>query len=513
LSRRGEISIAGKAGIYLVALVISLCSLLGFSAPVYGQSAVETWDLPYGLDEDPIAINLYQFPGTATTVTMADIEDTMPAQLLVVWNYGGPGVGWKFFVPGWGASNTLIQLVPGKYYVGIVSHATSWELPSTPPPLEELEVSFIDVGQGDSILLDLGTTEVLIDGGPMSPGIVPYLQQYVDGPLEAMIATHPHADHIGDLIAVLDSFDVERIWTNGQTSGTQTYIDFMAKVNTESADVEVARRGETISVGNLSFEVLNPVEPLFGDYNNDAIVLMLRYGDIDFLFMGDAEQEAEAGMIATNQLEDIDILKVGHHGSNTASSQAFLEEVSPEVAIYMAGIGNQYGHPHAETITALQNIGTQIYGTDNCGTVIVSTDGNSYTVSTTKTCATPSPTPTPSPSPTPTEASDVQIVDIFYDGIVPQVESDEYVAIKNLGNSPENLAGWRLVDISDGHPSFTFPGYMLQLQETIRVYTNEIHVEWGGFSFGYGQAIWNNSDPDTAVLYDEQDREVSRRSY
>jgi PKD repeat protein len=89
----------------------------------------ETWGMPYGLDEDPIAINLYQFPGMATTVTLADIEDTMPAQFLVVWNYGGPGVGWRFFVPGWGASNTLTQLVPGTYYVGIVSTATSWEIP------------------------------------------------------------------------------------------------------------------------------------------------------------------------------------------------------------------------------------------------------------------------------------------------------------------------------------------------------------------------------------------------
>ena len=415
-----------------------------------------------------------------------------------------------------------LWLYPPNPYIGLdmwtaLDVVNAWLYPvtptPTPTPLEQLEVRFIDVGQGDAILIDLNNIEILIDGGPESDECSTYLSGYVDGALEAMIATHPHADHIGGLIAVLDSFDVERIWTNGQTSTTQTYIDFINKVNTEGADVEVARRGDTIAVGKLILEVLNPVEPLVGDYNNNSIVLMLSYGDIDFLFMGDAEQEAEGGMIAENQLQDIDILKVGHHGSRTASSQTFLEEVRPEVAIYMAGIGNQYGHPHAETITALQNIGAQIYGTDSCGTVIVSTEGIGYTVSTTKTCATPTPTSTPSPSPTPTGASDVQIIDIFYDGNVPQVESDEYVAINNLGNSAQELTGWRLVDIADGYPSFIFPSYMLQPQETIRVYTNEIHLEWGGFSFGYGSAIWNNSDPDMAALYDIEGYEVSRKSY
>ena len=251
---------------------------------------------------------------------------------------------------------------------------------TTEGTLPQLQVHYIDVGQGDSILLDLGATEVLIDGGSKSPGVVPYLQQYVDGPLEAMIATHPHADHIGGLIAVLDAFDVERIWTNGQTYSTQTYADFMGKVNAEGADVQVARRGDTIVAGNLTLKMLNPIDPLTQDTNNNSIVLMLSYGNVDFLFMGDAQQDSESSMIAAGQLQDIDILKIGHHGSRTSSSQAFLNIVRPEVAIYMAGIGNQYGHPHPETISALQAIGAQIYGTDTRGTITVTTDGNSYTV-------------------------------------------------------------------------------------------------------------------------------------
>ena len=109
--------------------------------------------------------------------------------------------------------------------------------------------------------------------------------------------------------------------------------------------------------------------------------------------------------------------------------------------------------------------------------------------------------------------SNVQITYIFYDGLVPRVESDEYVEITNLGSEPQDLAGWVLKDISEGYPSFTFPSYILAPGAKIRVYTNEIHSEWGGFSFGYGKAVWNNTDPDWAALYNAQGQEVSRKSY
>jgi hypothetical protein len=112
-----------------------------------------------------------------------------------------------------------------------------------------------------------------------------------------------------------------------------------------------------------------------------------------------------------------------------------------------------------------------------------------------------------------TIGSNVQITKIFYDGLVYRVESDEYVEITNLGSEPQDLAGWVLKDISEGYPSFTFPQYMLTPGSAIRVYTNETHPEWGGFSFRYGKAIWNNTSPDVAALYDAQGQEVSRKSY
>jgi len=122
-------------------------------------------------------------------------------------------------------------------------------------------------------------------------------------------------------------------------------------------------------------------------------------------------------------------------------------------------------------------------------------------------------TPTPTCTPTPSTATNVKITKIFYDGLEPRTESDEYVEIKNLGSEPVDLEGWVIKDISEGYPSLTFPAYILQPGESIRVYTNEIHPEYGGFSFGSGKAVWNNSSPDTAVLFNAQDQEVSRKSY
>ena len=256
--------------------------------------------------------------------------------------------------------------------------------PTTKPTADpdKLQVHFIDVGQGDAILIDLGATEVLIDAGEKSPGVTDYIEDYVDGHLEVVVATHPHADHIGGLIKVLDEFDVDNVWVNGDEATSKTYTDFMAEANDEGAQVHEARRGDTIVAGTLTFHVLNPIDPLFDNTNDNSIVLSLSYGSIDFIFTGDAEIEAEESMISAGILSDIDILKVGHHCSRTASSPAFLNVIKPEVAVYMAAVGNIYGHPHAESLAALQSIGAAIYGTDTLGTIVISTDGTSYSIQT-----------------------------------------------------------------------------------------------------------------------------------
>jgi len=336
---------------------------------------------------------------------------------------------------------------------------------------ELLTVHFIDVGQGDSILLDLGDIEVLIDGGEKSPGVVSYIDDYVDGPLEVMVATHPHADHIGGLIEVLGAFEIDEIWLNGDTSTSQTYSQFMSAVNSEGAELYEARRGDTIQAGNLTFNVLHPVN-LSGSTNDNSIVLSLSYGQVDFLFTGDAEQEAEASMLMEGIVPDVEILKVGHHGSRTASSIQFLQAAKPECAIYMAGQGNSYGHPHQETLTALTEVGAEIYGTDTCGTVIVTSDGKSFSVQPEKQCAPPAIFNVSNLSISPIEVEAGQTVTISATVTNSGGSSDGYTAILKINGSQVETKNITLNAGESQVASFTV------VKETTGTYT----VELGGLA-------------------------------
>ncbi|MDD4924805.1 MAG: ComEC/Rec2 family competence protein [Dehalococcoidales bacterium] len=268
----------------------------------------------------------------------------------------------------------------------IALYAVNYE--KDPPPVTGvISVHFIDVGQGDAILIDYGTTEILIDGGEKSSQVADYLDRYVDGNMEIMIATHAHADHIGGLISVLERFTVEQIWYDGYAYSSKTFTDFISASEAENAAMHIARRGDVISAGGLTLLVLHP-DITSSDLNNNSIVLGFSYGIVDFLFTGDAEHKSETSMLLSPAISvpDIEILKVGHHGSRTASSTEFLSVLTPEIAIYMAETGNSYGHPHQETLDALLDIGAHIYGTDSCGTIIITTDGETYQIKTEKLC-------------------------------------------------------------------------------------------------------------------------------
>ena len=246
------------------------------------------------------------------------------------------------------------------------------------PPSGTLGVHFIDVGQGDSILIDLGETEVLIDGGKKNTGADEYIRPYVDGPIEAVIATHYDSDHIGGLLSVFNDYSVNAFWYNGQTTDSDAFTDMMNKISELNITIHVVVKGDTIQVGTLNFQVLNPQQPLGSEPNHNSVVLDLTYGKTDFLFMGDADKQAEVDM--QSSLHDVDILKVGHHGSDTSSSMDFLNIVQPEIAIIMVGLVNSYNHPSQVTIDALNAIVTKIYRTSTCGTIVVTTDGDTYSV-------------------------------------------------------------------------------------------------------------------------------------
>jgi competence protein ComEC len=257
-----------------------------------------------------------------------------------------------------------------------------------------LQISFFDVGQGDSILVVSpdGKT-MLIDGGEPDTGIVQYLQGMKINRIDVMVASHPHADHIGGLVQVLKTIPVTEVITNGEPTTTNIYEQFLDGIANAKAKYTEVKKGDTIPLGNLTFDVLAPGVAT-GDLNSDSIVLRLTYGKTSVMFMGDADAAAESAILASGSPVKADILKVGHHGSKYSSSVAFLKAVSPAVAVYSAGLGNSYGHPATQTIANLQNVGAQIYGTDKDGTITVSIDANGYKINTSKIAARAPPTPT-----------------------------------------------------------------------------------------------------------------------
>ncbi|MCS7096381.1 MAG: MBL fold metallo-hydrolase [Candidatus Bathyarchaeota archaeon] len=240
-----------------------------------------------------------------------------------------------------------------------------------------VKVYFFDVGQGDAAFIDTDGLDVLVDGGSSDAGVrlLGYLMNLNVSKIDIVIATHPHEDHIGGLVAVLKStIATNTILYNGQLADTKIYSDF---INLAHDKMVIAERGQTYILDfNVNLTILNPTQPLeFDDINSNSIVFRLQAGSIALLFMGDATFEAEESIIRAGFNLNGQVLKVGHHGSRYATSHKFLDAANPKYAIISAGVGNPYGHPHQETLQRLSEKGVLIYGTYACGTVVVSTDG------------------------------------------------------------------------------------------------------------------------------------------
>ncbi|WP_099302294.1 MBL fold metallo-hydrolase [Bacillus sp. Marseille-P3800] len=249
-----------------------------------------------------------------------------------------------------------------------------------------LDVHFIDVGQGDASLVtwehEEETFSLLVDAGDWNDRTaVDYLHEQGIEELDLLIGTHPHADHIGQMADVINEFHVAEAWMSGDETDTLVFERTLDAILENDVDYHEPRAGEEFDLGGATIEVLHP-ESVSGDLNNGSIVMKLTYGQISFLFTGDVEHQAEQDMLERGANLEATVLSVPHHGSNTSSSDAFIEAVQPTYAIYSAGLENAYNHPADDVLQSYESIGATIYGTDENGTIIASTNGQEVKITT-----------------------------------------------------------------------------------------------------------------------------------
>jgi len=245
-----------------------------------------------------------------------------------------------------------------------------------------LVVHFIDVGQGDATLIQTREGNVLIDGGDRHAGpiVARYLRSMGVRRIAYVVATHPHADHIGGLIYVLGAFETGTIIMPNVAHTTITFERFIDVIEENNIPVREPVPGSTIDMGGAVFTIVAPNSSGHANLNNYSVSMTVSYGAISFLFTGDAEAEAENEMLEMGHNLSAQVLRVGHHGSRTSTTQRFFDAVSPLVAVISVGANNQFGHPHREVMNRLEAAETTILRTDRDGTIVISTNGRSLNI-------------------------------------------------------------------------------------------------------------------------------------
>ena len=250
-----------------------------------------------------------------------------------------------------------------------------------PLPVEgEAEFHFIDVGQGDAALIRTSAGHVLIDAGTndSEDALIAYLKAEGIKELVYAVFTHPHEDHIGGADAVLDYCDVKNVIMPERTSTTGDYTRLMDAIEVEKAHVIIAEPEAVYTVGGLQMTILGPIGSEYKDINNDSIVLRVDFGESSVLYTGDAEDVSEKEMLsryALNGKLDCDLLKLGHHGSDSSTTEDFLKAVSPTMAVISCGEGNSYGHPKQEILIRLNRYGIAYWRTDLEESIVLISDG------------------------------------------------------------------------------------------------------------------------------------------
>ncbi len=240
----------------------------------------------------------------------------------------------------------------------------------------DMKVHYIDVGQGDSELIQVNGKNILIDAGCNDNKALNYLKSIGVSRLDYVLATHPHEDHIGGMTSIINNFEIGEFYAPKVTHTTRTFENMVKALQNKGLKITAPNVGETLTIGNATLQFLAPNSATYQDMNNYSIVCKLKYGNTSYLFTGDAESLSEGEILAKQLDISANVLKLGHHGSHSSTSQAFLDKVNPRYAIVSCGKDNDYGHPHQETTDKLNKKGIEMLRTDVSGTIVSTSNGN-----------------------------------------------------------------------------------------------------------------------------------------
>lgn len=361
---------------------------------------------------------------------------------------------------------------------------------------ETMRVHFLNVGQGDSVLIETPNDKyMLIDGGDKGSGkeIVAYLHEQGIQKLDYVVATHPDADHIGGLIDVIKSVEITNWLDSGKEHTSQTYLEMLTLIDDKDINFDVpAANDEILLDDNINIEVLYADEAA-SDNNDASLVLKVVYGDSSFLLTGDAGVAIEK-VLMTEDI-DVDVLKAGHHGSNTSSSEAFIKKVSPEITILSYGQNNKYGHPHKEVTDILTEQDSLIYATAQSGTIVVETDGVNLSVDDADVWTADG------------EETTKPIISAGGQQTVRIANKDalgEAVSIENTGTTAVDLSGWTLVSVQ-GNQRYTFEDYTLAAGKTVHITSGDNDRSGGAYLHWSSRQIWANTGDEAQLLNAEGD--------
>lgn len=251
-----------------------------------------------------------------------------------------------------------------------------------------IEVHFIDVGQGDAILVHANNKTLLIDSGPKESysSVINHLNKYNIKKIDYLIATHPHEDHIGNMASIIRKYSIGSFYSPKVKAAGKTYENMIDSLKSKNLKINILETGtSSINLGNnTTVKILSPKKNCTYDnnnLNNYSAVILIKYKNTSFLFTGDAEKEVEKNILADNENIKADVLKLGHHGSDSSTSEAFLKAVSPSIGVISVGEDNAYGHPHENTLKLLNKYKVKIFRTDRNGTIKILSNGKEIKVS------------------------------------------------------------------------------------------------------------------------------------